>query len=200
VSKVSLLGALLFFISILAIPSAYAQRNPYIFEPDHGFVQVGIGYQAQHFNELGQTFHTNGFNTDLSVHAFDWLTGASMRVAVAAEGTAAFGFGHLNTNSGISAKSLFVGGGPHISIQSDSFVEPWIHVLPGWEHFRFSQGGILGSTSASNSAFGFMAGGGLDFKIGPRLYLRMQGDYIGTHFQSSLQSNFSVGTGLIMYF
>jgi hypothetical protein len=45
-----------------------------------------------------------------------------------------------------------------------------------------------------------MAGGGLDFKVLPRVYWRMQGDYIGTHFQSDLQSNFSVGTGLVIYF
>jgi len=191
-----LCGTLFWVMFILAIPSAYAQRNSLIFEPDHGRFQIGAGYQAQHFGVLGQTFHTNGYNTDFSIHAFDWLTGASMRVAVAAEATAAFGFGHLNTNPNLGVKSLFVGGGPHVSIQSESFVEPWVHVLPGWEHFRFAQSGALGS----NSAFGFMAGGGLDFKIARRVYWRMQGDYIGTHFQSSEQSNYSVGTGLIVYF
>jgi len=81
-------------------------------------------------------------------------------------------------------------------LNSDAFVEPWVHVLPGWQHFRFVQGQGLGS----NSDFGFMAGGGLDFKVLPRVYWRMQGDYIGTHFQSDLQSNFSVGTGLVIYF
>ena len=180
-------GRLLWVMLILAIPSVYAQNNPLIFEPDHGRLQIGIGYQAQHYNLLGQTFHTQGFNTDLSIHAFDWITGASMRVAVAAEGTAIFGFGHLNTNSSVSSNTLFVGGGPHVSIQSESFVEPWVHVLPGWERARFSQSGVLGSSSA----FGFLAGGGLDFKVRPNIYWRMQGDYIGTHFQSSLQSNYS---------
>jgi opacity protein-like surface antigen len=193
-SRATLLrGRLMWVMLILAIPSVNAQS---IFEPDHGRLQIGIGYQAQHYNLLGQTFHTHGFNTDLSIHAVDWITGASMRVAVAAEGTATFGFGHLNTNSSLSSNTLFVGGGPHVSIQSESFVEPWVHVLPGWERVRFSQSGVLGS----NSAFGFLAGGGLDFKVRPNLYWRMQGDYIGTHFQSSLQSNYSVGTGLVMYF
>jgi len=197
VSKRSLLcGAPLWFISFLAIPCAYAQSNPLIFEPDHGRFQIGAGYQAQHYNVLGQTFHTHGFNTDISVHAFDAITGASMRVAVAVEGTAAFGFGHLNYNPNQHVKSMFLGAGPHVSIQSNAFVEPWVHVLPGWQHFRFPQGQGLGS----NSEFGFMAGGGLDFKIWPRAYWRMQGDYIGTHFQSDLQSNFSVGTGLVIYF
>jgi hypothetical protein len=159
-------------MSILAISSANAQSNPLIFEPDHGRFQIGAGYQAQHYNVLGQTFHTNGYNTDVSVHLFDAITGASMRVAVAVEGTAAFGYGHLNYNPNQHVKSLFLGGGPHVSIQSNAFVEPWVHVLPGWQHF----------------------------KIWPRAYWRMQGDYIGTHFQSDVQSNFSVGTGLVIYF
>jgi hypothetical protein len=197
VTKALRLSGLLFcLIFSLALPRAYGQSNPLIFEPDHGRIQIGAGYDAQHFNVLGASFHTNGFNTDVSVHAFDWITGASMRVAVAAEGTAAFGFGHLNTDSSVSVKSLFLGGGPHVSVQSGSFVEPWVHVLPGWEHLRFSQSQLLGS----NSAFAFLGGGGLDFKLGQRVYLRMQGDYIGTHFQSSLQSNYAVGTGLIVYF
>jgi hypothetical protein len=192
----SVCGTLILLMSILAIPSAYAQRNPLIFEPDHGIFEVGGGYQAQHFNVPGESFHTNGFNTDVGLHVFDWITGASMRVAVAAEATAAFGFGHLNTDSSVSAKTLFAGGGPHVSIQSESFVEPWVHVLPGWEHFRFSQSGTVGT----DSAFAFMAGGGLDFKMAPKMYWRMQGDYIVTHFQSSLQRNYSVGTGLVFYF
>jgi opacity protein-like surface antigen len=191
-----LCGAFLCVMFILSIPSAIAQSNPLIFEPDHGRFQIGAGYQAQHYNVLGETFHTHGFNTDVSMHIFDWITGASMRVAVAGEATAAFGFGHLNTNPNQSVKSLFVGGGPHVSIQSESFVEPWVHVLPGWQHYRFAQSNLVGS----NSAFGFMAGGGLDFKVAPRVYLRMQGDYIGTHFQSDEQSNFSVGAGLMFYF
>jgi hypothetical protein len=187
--------ALLPFLLILAVPSAHCQSS-HIFEPDHGIFQIGGGYQAQHYSVFGKTFHTNGYNTDFSLHAFDWITGASLRVAVAAEGTAVFGWGHVAGTPTLNAKSLFLGGGPHVSIQSDAFIEPWIHVLPGWEHFRFTQSPTLGAISA----FGFMAGGGLDFKLRPRTYWRIQGDYISTHFQSSLQSNYSVGTGLVIYF
>jgi len=196
-SKVRLLcGALLWLVSFFAIASVHAQTRPQIFEPDHGRIQIGAGYQYQHYAVLGQRFHNNGYNTDVSVHLFDWITGASLRVAVAAEGTAVFGFG--NAGPGVTAKSLFLGGGPHVSIQSDSRIEPWIHVLPGWERFRFTQSSALGA----NSAFGFMAGGGLDFRLAPRAYWRVQGDYIGTHFQSSpaLQSNYSMGTGFVLYF
>jgi opacity protein-like surface antigen len=186
-------GAIVCLMTAFIAPSAHGQ----IYEPDRGPLQVGIGYQYQHYNVLGQTFHDNGYNADLSLHVFDWITGASLRVAVAAEGTMAFGFGgHTGGTPNLEAKSLFIGGGPHVSIESRSRIEPWLHVLPGWQHFRFTQTSTLGS----NNAFGFMAGGGLDFKLNPRVYWRVQADYIGTRFQSAVQSNYSIGSGVVFYF
>jgi hypothetical protein len=188
-------GVFLSLINILAITSTHAQARSQIFEPDHGRFQIGVGYQYQHYNLLGQRFHDHGVNADFSVHVFDWVAGASSRLAVAAEGTGVFGF-DTGGLPNLDAKSYFVGGGPHVSIQNHSRIEPWIHVLPGWQHFRFTQGSIL----TTNSAFGFMAGAGLDFRLASRAYWRVQADYIGTHFQHSEQSNYSVGSGLIIYF
>jgi hypothetical protein len=187
-------GVLLSLINILAITSTHAQAQSQMFEPGRGRFQIGAGYQYQHYNELGQRFHDHGVNADFSVHVFDLVTGASSRLSLAAEGTGVFGFGHTTPN--VDAKSYFVGGGPHVSLQNRSFIEPWIHVLPGWQQFRFTQGGIL----TTNSAFGFMAGAGLDFRLARHAYWRVQADYIGTHFQHTVQSNYSVGSGLIIYF
>jgi opacity protein-like surface antigen len=186
-------GTIVCLMAVFFAPSAHGQ----IYQPDRGPFQLGIGYQYQHYNVLGQKFHNNGYNVDASLHVFDWITGASLRVAVAAEGTMAFGLGgHTGGSPNLEAKSLFIGGGPHVSIESSSRIEPWVHVLPGWQHFRFTQTSTLGS----NNAFGFMAGAGLDFKLNPRVYWRVQGDYIGTHFQSSLQNNYSIGSGVVFYF
>ena len=65
-----------------------------------------------------------------------------------------------------------------------------------WSISKFTQIPTLGSTNG----LGFMLGGGLDFKLQPRLVWRLQADYLGTDFQSSLQSNYSVGTGIIFRF
>jgi hypothetical protein len=183
---------MLYLMIIFTAPLAHAQ----IFEPDRGPLQLGIGYQFQHYDVFGRTFHDNGYNTDFSVHVLDWVTGASLRLAVAAEGTAVVGFGHTGGTPNLDAKSLFMGGGPHVSIESGSRIEPWAHVLPGWQHFRFTQTSTLGS----ESAFGFVAGDGLDFKLNQRVYWRIQADYIGSRFQSSEQSNYSVGSGVVFYF
>jgi hypothetical protein len=149
--------------------------------------QLGIGYQYQHFGALGQTFHTNGLNTDITGYLNNWL---------GVEGTAVVGFGRTTTTPTFVAKTFFIGGGPHIAIPTQGRFEPWAHLLVGWEHFRFAQT----STVGSNSALGLMGGGGVDFKLGSRLYWRAQVDYIGTRFQSAMQSNYSFGTGLVLNF
>jgi hypothetical protein len=180
-------------------PAPVDQHPPgYIFSPDRGRVQFAVGYQYQHYRYLGRPFHNNGYNADVDIYLFDWITGAVGRLTVAAEATGVFGFGgDLNVgrpHTNLVAKSLFFGGGPHVAIQSDSRFEPWAHVLPGFQHYRFTQ---FNSTFGSNNAFGFMAGGGLDVKISRRIYWRIQGDYIFTHFAEHPQNNYSMGTGFV---
>jgi hypothetical protein len=164
---------------------------PVSFQPsDRAAWQLGIGYQYQHFKILGQTFHDHGYNTDLTLYLNDWF---------GVEGTAVMGFGSIGAPLNITAKSFFVGGGPHIAVHNDSRIEPWVHVLVGWEHFRFSQtNNVIGL--GSNSALGFMGGGGVDFKLFPRTYWRVQGDAIGSHFGNTRQVNYSVGTGIVFNF
>jgi hypothetical protein len=152
--------------------------------------QVGVGFKYQHFAPFGLSYHNLAFGSDLTRYFSNWL---------GLEVEAETGFGHTNTTATIQrsldAKSLFVGGGPHIVV-SRSRVEPWLHVLFGLEHFRFTQTSTIGS----NSAFAFQAGAGLDFKLGGRVNWRVQGDYLGTRFSSTNQKNYSVGTGLVFNF
>ncbi len=197
-------GAILFLsltaMSVLAAPDADPapqQEAPGIFVPERGRSQFGFGYQYQHFNVLGRAFHTNGYNLNLSHHLFDWLTGADGRLSVALEGTGAFGFGgHTSGRPRLAAKSLFLGAGPHVAAENRSRIEPWAHVLVGWQRLRFTQTSTLGV----NSTFAFMGGGGLDFKLNPQIYWRIQADYIGTHHRKWIESNYSVGSGLVFSF
>jgi len=195
-------GAVLSLAAICLIPSAHAQGNANIFAPDRGPNELGVGYQFQHYNVLGQTFHDNAFKADFSHHVFDWVTGAGWRLTVAVEGTATVGFGHTppnpNPNICTCANSVFLGVGPRVSIESPGRIEPFLHLVPGWQHFRFAQTDKIGS----NSAFGFLGGGGVDVRVltARPVYWRVQVDYIGTTFQSSEQSNYSIGSGLIFYF
>ncbi len=174
-----------------------SNEAPGIYVPDEGCFALGVGYQYQHFNVLGSSFHDNGYNVNFTMHLFDLVTGADGRLTVGLEGAANAGFGgHPNGDSSLDAKSLFVGAGPHLALSSRSRIEPWVHGLVGWQHFRFTQSATIGS----NSALGFIVGGGLDFRLAPRAYWRVEGDYVGTTFQSSIQSNYGAGTGLVLYF
>jgi hypothetical protein len=184
-------------IPSLAGPCTEQREAPGIFVPARGCFELGVGYQYQHFNVLGTRFHNNDYSVDFGMHLFDLITGAAGRVTVGVEGAVAAGFGgHTGGNPSLDVKSFFVGAGPHVAIENNSRFEPWIHGLVGWERLRFTQSATLGA----NSALGYMVGGGVDIRLRPQLYWRFQADYLGTHFQSSLQSNYSTGSGIILYF
>jgi hypothetical protein len=184
-------------IPSLAGPCTEQREAPGIFVPARGCFELGVGYQYQHFNVLGTRFHNNDYSVDFGMHLFDLITGAAGRVTVGVEGAVAAGFGgHTGGNPSLDVKSFFVGAGPHVAIENNSRFEPWIHGLVGWERLRFTQTATLGA----NSALGYMVGGGVDIRLRPQIYWRFQADYLGTHFQSSLQSNYSTGSGIILYF
>jgi hypothetical protein len=151
--------------------------------------QIGVGFQYLHFNVLGQKFHDFAYQAGVTRYFTN---------SFGVEGTVLAGFGHAGTNGSITAKSLFLGGGPHYSIHNTAHLEPWVHVLVGWERFRFTQSNVLGS----NSHAAFLAGGGLDYKIhSGRLFWRVQGDFMGTNVgPPGFSKNYFFGTGLVLNF
>jgi hypothetical protein len=167
-------------------PAAPAPAS--LLPPDREPWQMGVGFQYQHFNAYGQTFHDFGYRADVT----RYLTNN-----FGLEGEVNVGFGHLSSDSTKDAKSFFIGGGPHVSLHSSGRLEPWVHVLVGWERFRFTQSTTLGS----NSHAAFEAGAGADYKISNgRLYWRVQGDFIGAKFGTTINANYSFGTGLVLNF
>jgi hypothetical protein len=198
--KLSILCAALFCLSLTATAqdstaafdasnSASEPAAPASLVPaDRDPWQLGVGFEYLHFNVLGQKFHNFGYQAGITRYLNNWF---------GVEGTVIAGFGHTGANSSIDAKSFFIGGGPHISLHNSNHFEPWVHVIAGWERFRFTQGATLGS----NSHAAFMAGGGVDYKIGGgRLSWRIQGDYLETNVGSGISNNYSVGTGVILNF
>lgn len=168
-----------------AAPAAPAPA-PFI-PPDRDPWQLNVGFDYVHYNVLGQKFYNLAYQAGVTRYFND-------RFGV--EGTAVAGFGHSGSNPSIDAKSLFVGGGAHVSLLNRSHYEAWGHVLGGLQHFRFTQSNVLGS----NSHVAFMAGGGVDYKIHQgRLYWRVQGDFIGANF-GPFSYNYLIGTGLVLNF
>lgn len=156
--------------------------------------QLGVGFEYAHFGVYNLSFHDLGYTATVTRYFDNWF---------GLEGTVQTGWGHTNLipqiPRALDAKSLFVGGGPHIVMGNRSRFEPWGHVVVGLAHFRFTQtNDQLGL--GSNSAFGFQAGGGVDVKLGGRAYWRIQGDYVETHFQSMSENNYSFGSGIVFNF
>ena len=158
-----------------------------LFRADRLAWQLGAGFQYSHFSVLGQSFSNVGYQADITRYFTN---------TIGLEGSTMEGFGH-NGPAGQVAKSLFLGGGPHISVHNAPRFEAWVHGLIGLERLRFTQTNVLGS----NSGYGFVLGGGGDYKIGEgRLHWRVQGDFIGASIGSTISKNFSFGTGLVLNF
>ena len=149
--------------------------------------QIAEAYQYNHISFRGALapFGTSGFNS--SVTRF---LGRYWGV----EGDLGAGFGAPAPGS--SASSIFVGGGPRLSVRRRTHFEPWGHALVGAQHFNF--GGMnfpLNSTSVA-----WIAGGGLDYRFDSGLAARAQIDYLGSRFGGVFQRNLQLATGIVWNF
>jgi hypothetical protein len=152
--------------------------------------QVAVGYQFNGIHLYATDFHTSGFNVSLARY-FGNFFGIEVQTGA--------GFGNTGTTTfpaNLSARSVFVGGGPRFAVRNTGRIEPWGHAVLGDEHFRFSQ-----TTGPSTmSAFGWLAGGGVDLHASPRTAIRFEGDYFGTRFFGVNQRNYQVVAGLAFNF
>jgi hypothetical protein len=153
--------------------------------------QVAIGYQYNRINLLGTPFNTNGLNTSVVRFFGRWI---------GLEGQVGLGFGNTGAATvppSLTAKSVFAGGGPRLALRGGSRIEPWVHVVVGVEHFRFTQtGGLLNS----NTALGGVGGGGIDFRLTPHTAFRTEADFLATRFFSTNQRHFQIVSGLVLNF
>jgi hypothetical protein len=105
--------------------------------------------------------------------------------------------GNTTTPPNIDTKSLFFGAGPRLAYRKNSRYEPWVHLVVGMEHYRFSQtAGLLGS----NTAFAGAAGGGLDVFLRTHVAVRLEADAVGSRFFSTNQRSFQVVGGVVLGF
>ena len=147
--------------------------------------EVSVCYQFLRFDLSGVPFNLHGFNTSFTYFANDWF---------GFEGDVAPVFG--DTPSNLRAKFLWYGGGPHIAYRYHPRFEPWAHALVGGAHFRFTQ--TIGSPTFN--AFAYVVGGGVDIKLNPHFYWRVQSDFVGTNFADQWQKSVQVKSGIVFTF
>ena len=160
--------------------------------------QISIGYQFNRFNMPSRTangdtmpafsVNDNGINVSCTRFFGSWA-------GLEAESSAGFGSGSAPQVA--SAASIFLGGGPRVARRGHGRYEPWIHVLVGLEHFRFTQ---TATAYGSNSTLAYVGGGGVDIHMNSRTAFRAQFDYLGTRLFSLNQSNWQIGAGVVFNF
>jgi opacity protein-like surface antigen len=80
-------------------------------------------------------------------------------------------------------------------------VKPFGRVLAGFQHVRANVTGVPGvNTDESDNGFSAAVGGGIDFRVSPRVDIRaVQLEYNPTRFEGQTQHNFRVGVGIIFH-
>ena len=75
-------------------------------------------------------------------------------------------------------------------------LKPFAHAMVGFQNAIFSPGGSR--FTSSENGFAAIFGGGLDFRVSPRVDIRaVQFDYNPTRFGGTTQNNFRVGVGVV---
>ncbi|HLK31933.1 MAG TPA: hypothetical protein VKT29_02520 [Terriglobales bacterium] len=87
--------------------------------------------------------------------------------------------------------------GPQISF-SVGKVRPFAHALLGGAHLNETVKAL--PFSATDTAFSYALGGGIDYRVLGPLRWRVQGDFLRDRFFSGTQNNFRFSTGPVLHF
>jgi opacity protein-like surface antigen len=145
--------------------------------------QLSIGAAFYRFQSSIINASAVGVKTSVTYFLSDWF-------GVEGNVTAAFAPTILVNEH---VKLLTYGGGPKVAWRQKQW-EPWIHGIFGGAH---EQPQIAAS---SRNSYSIMAGGGADYRLNPRLSLRVEGDYVRTGFFHQSQNNFQVVAGVVFHF
>ena len=108
---------------------------------------------------------------------------------------------HWGSQEGTSRSDLTLMAGPGVRFGSRGGTIVFVRALAGLVRDKSSIGVLDVDISESSSAFGLLAGGGVDVRVAKSLALRAQGDYQWTDSDSlSKKSGFRLGAGLVYRF
>jgi hypothetical protein len=150
-------------------PHPQPQRQEIRDDDVHGTWELGLGYTYVRFRSSLSSASMNGLNTSVSYYLRDHL---------ALEGSVTSAFGAPSAD----ASYLFYGAGLRVS-KGNPKLQPFAHALVGGTHI-FPRG------ATGNNGFAVQLGGGAETRLQPRLWLRIEGDYVRSQLYSSGQNNF----------
>jgi len=143
--------------------------------------EVAGSYSYLDANINSSSFGLQGGGGSLTENLNNWFGGR-------AEVNAYHGVESGTTVSAVSATY-----GPVFSYRKSDTFTPWASVQLGIVHGSTGYVGV----SQSDFQFGLVTGGGLDFKIAPKVAIRVNGDYMMSHFLGLRQDNITFGVGIV---
>lgn len=191
------------FIIACTAPFTFAQTA----SDDNHKVDIGVLFSHNRvdtgFNDPSQNFINDreGFN---GVNAF--VKGNVSRY-VGLVGDYSFHRKSFNetfgtTNVGVDVDLHTLMGGVELKDNNkETKVKPFGRVLAGFQHVRANITGITGvNTDESDNGFSAAVGGGIDFRVSPRVDIRaVQLEYNPTRFNGETTHNFRIGVGIIFH-
>jgi hypothetical protein len=145
--------------------------------------QLGLAAGWERFRSSIFNASAVGVNTSISYYLNNWL---------GVEGNVLAAFApEIFDNDPVRVFNLT--GGPRIAWRQRRW-EPWLHGLVGLAHEQPQ------TAAGSRNSFAAQVGGGVDYRINPRLSLRLQGDLLHTMFFSQSQNNFTLAAGAVIHF
>ena len=173
------------FSAALAAPApAPRRRITYGGDDDYRW-SIGFSYVYVHFSSSQISgVSLSGIHTSVAYSVNKWF---GLEGAVTAAGSTSTIFANEHV------KFALYGGGPRLTYRSDHW-QPWVHAIVGGSHLQPQ------TALGSRNSIGYMVGGGYDYRYGPRLSFRVQGDWLGTRYWGENQSNFQIVAGVVVHF
>ncbi len=151
--------------------------------------ELGGNYSYLLANTNGTSFHLHGGGFSITQNLNSWFGGRFQLNAYS--GTEAVTAASVTSNLNVSAQTYTYG--PVFSYRKFDRVVPYADAQFGMIH---ASQGYLGISSAA-AKFAMNAGGGLDFKVGDKLAIRGQGDYLMSRYLGLRQDNFQFSVGIV---
>jgi len=146
--------------------------------------ELAAGYEYVHFKAAPFSLNLSGLHTTVTYYFKDWL---------GVEGSVVSAWG--GDVFGERSKYVTYTGGGRISWGPTTHRwVPWAHALVGGAHVNPQTAGN------SKNGFALQAGGGVDWKLFPRVSLRGEGDYVHTQLYHSSQNDYQFGVGFVLHF
>jgi opacity protein-like surface antigen len=184
-------------------PLAFAQSTS-----DYNKVDVYVGYSNNRV-DVGETNEDpeldDVFDEREGFHGFNTSVTGNISRYVGIKGDYSF-----------HRKSFTVAGGPTGTVDADTNlhnlvggvqfkdnspeakVKPFAHLMAGISHARFDVVAGASSFEESDTGFSGIIGGGVDFRVSPRVDIRaIQFDYNPTRLNDGTQHNFRIGFGVV---